>query len=400
MFHHFPDELGTADYLVRSTEFTYNQSPIASFITQVTQSGYVRQPNGNYLKKSLPPLAFEYSQATINEEVHDVDPESLQNLPVGADGARYQWLDLDGEGLQCVLAEQEDGWYYKRNVSPLSFTFAEGKPTSTARFDPVTEVATLPSFAETLAQHHQFLDLAGDGQLDCVVLERPVAGFFERTHEQDWDTFKPLPSLPNLDWSEPNLRFVDLTGDGHADILITEDEALVWHPALEEEGFGEAIRIRKPRDEEKGPVVAFADATQAIFLADLSGDGLSDIVRIRNGEVCYWPNLGYGRFGAKVTMDNSPWFDAQDQFDQKRIRLADIDGSGTTDIIYLHRDGVDIYRNQCGNGWSNVERLSNFPLVDNVSAVQAVDLLGNGTACLVWTSPLPGDTADRCATSI
>ena len=55
MFHHFPDELGTADYLVRSTEFTYNQSPIASFITQVTQSGYVRQPDGNYLKKSLPP---------------------------------------------------------------------------------------------------------------------------------------------------------------------------------------------------------------------------------------------------------------------------------------------------------------------------------------------------------
>ena len=101
-----------------------------------------------------------------------------------------------------------------------------------------------------------------------------------------------------------------------------------------------AIRIRKPRDEEEGPAVVFADGTQSIFLADMSGDGLTDIVRIRNGEVCYWPNLGYGRFGAKVTMDNAPWFDAPDQFDHKRIRLADIDGSGTTDIIYLHRDGV------------------------------------------------------------
>ena len=27
----------------------------------------------------------------------------------------------------------------------------------------------------------------------------------------------------------------------------------------------------------------------------MSGDGLTDLVRIRNGEVCYWPNLGYGR---------------------------------------------------------------------------------------------------------
>ena len=65
-------------------------------------------------------------------------------------------------------------------------------------------------------------------------------------------------------------------------------------------------------------------------------------MRIRNGEVCYWPNLGYGRFGAKVTMDNAPWFDAPDQFDQRRIRLADIDGSGTTDIIYLGGHGPQI----------------------------------------------------------
>ena len=40
-------------------------------------------------------------------------------------------------------------------------------------------------------------------------------------------------------------------------------------------------------------------ATQSIYLADMSGDGLTDLVRIRNGEVCYWPNLGYGRFGAQ-----------------------------------------------------------------------------------------------------
>ena len=93
--------------------------------------------------------------------------------------------------------------------------------------------------------------------------------------------------------------------------------------------------MSQPWDEEKGPRVIFADSTQSIHLADMSGDGLTDIVRIRNGEVCYWPNLGYGRFGAKVTMDNAPWFDRPDIFDQRRIHLADIDGSGTTDIIYL-----------------------------------------------------------------
>src|SRR5436189_2691637 len=90
-------------------------------------------------------------------------------------------------------------------------------------------------------------------------------------------------------------------------------------------------------------------------------------------------------------MDNAPWFDHPDKFDQKRIRLADIDGSGTTDIIYLSTNQIEIYRNQSGNSWSAPESLTNFPAVDNLSAVQAVDLLGNGTACLVWSSPLCGD---------
>src|SRR5262249_40437793 len=159
-------------------------------------------------------------------------------------------------------------------------------------------------------------------------------------------------SLPDLAWHDPNLKFIDLTGDGHADILITEHEAFTWHPSLAEDGFGPAEHVHKPFDEERGPRLVFADGVQSIYLADMSGDGLTDIVRIRNGEVCYWPNLGYGRFGSKVIMDNAPWFEASDLFDQRRIRLADIDGSGVTDIIYLSADGVRLYFNQSGNLWS------------------------------------------------
>jgi hypothetical protein len=124
----------------------------------------------------------------------------------------------------------------------------------------------------------------------------------------------------------------------------------------------------------------------------MSGDGLTDLVRIRNSEVCYWPNLGYGRFGAKVTMDNSPRFDIPDVFDQRRIRLADIDGSGTTDILYLGANQIAIYRNESGNRFSDAEHLGSLPRMDsNHTSVQDLDLLGNGTACLVWSSPLSGD---------
>jgi RHS repeat-associated protein len=391
MFHHFPLELGTSDYLVRSTEFTYNSGPIACFITEATQSGYVRQLDSTYLKRSFPPLNLEYSKAEIRKEIETIDAESLENLPIGVDGLQYQWLDLDGEGLQGVLSEQPGAWYYKRNLSPISFVQENGKEKVVARFAPLAEIETSPSIAGGAGGRHQFLDLAGDGSLDLVQFEKPVAGFFERTDDEQWESFIPFASLPNLSWNDPNLKFIDLTGDGHVDILLTEDQALIWYPSLAEQGFEKAIRIPTPLDEEKGPAVVFADGTQAVVVADLSGDGLTDIVRIRNGEICYWPNLGYGCFGARVTMDNAPWFDAPDQFDQKRIRLADIDGSGTTDIIYLERHRVAIYRNECGNAWSTVEYLENFPPVDDLASVTAVDLLGVGTACLVWSSPLPGN---------
>ena len=194
----------------------------------------------------------------------------------------------------------------------MTQAFVGDQPTISATFETLTEVAKLPGFAQARTARHQFLDLAGDGQQDCVVLERPNPGFYKRTEDQDWQNFLPLTSIPNVDWNDPNLRFVDLNGDGHADVLVTEHDVFTWYPSLAEAGFDTGLRVAKARDEETGPAIVFADGTQSIFLADMTGDGLSDIVRIRNGAICYWPNIGYGQFGAKIAMDNSPWFDAQD----------------------------------------------------------------------------------------
>ena len=67
-------------------------------------------------------------------------------------------------------------------------------------------------------------------------------------------------------------------------------------------------------------------------------------------------------------MDNAPWFDRPDLFDQRRIRLADIDGSGVTDIIYLGRRRRELYFNQSGNSWSEPRTLSAFPAIDDLAS--------------------------------
>jgi hypothetical protein len=406
MFHRFA-ELGDQLYLVRATEFEYadldytepitieaelayhGSTRFASFIRAVSQSGFVRddtQPpverNGatylTYVKKSLPPVEFEYSKATIQDDIRELDSVSLGNLPIGLDGTIYQWVDLDGEGVSGILTEQADAWFYKPNLGD-------------GHFGPLQVVAAKPSLANLRSGRQQLLDLAGDGQLDLVTLAGPAPGFYERTNDENWEPFRAFASVPNVRWDDPNLRFVDLNGDGHADMLITEHDVFTWYPSLAEEGFGPARRMYPSLDEESGPKLVLADGTQSIYLADMCGDGLTDLVRIRNGEVCYWPNLGYGRFAPKVTMDNAPWFDNPDIFDQRRIRLADIDGSGTNDIIYLGREGVRLYFNQSGNRLSEPRQLRPLPHIDDLSDIIAVDLLGNGTACLVWSSPLPAD---------
>lgn len=379
MFHHFADELGgVADYLVRSTDLDFVEDPVASFVASIAQSGYVRQTDGSYLKKSLPKLEFEYTKVKVDETVQEIDPESIQNLPYGVDGSRYQWVDLDSEGLTGALTEQADAWFYKRNLG-------------NGTFGPIERIATRPSIAALSGGQQQFLDLAGEGRLDLVQYEGPTAGFYERTPDGEWQNFTPFRSRPNINTKDPNLRFVDLTGDGFPDILISEDAVFTWYTSQGKEGFDPARRTQQSWDEEKGPKLVFSEPTQSIFLADMSGDGLTDLVRIRNADICYWPNLGYGRFGAKVTMGNAPVFDSSDIFDPKRIRLGDIDGSGNTDIIYLGGQEICIYLNQSGNAWSAPQRLKNYPSVDNLKSVTALDLLGNGTACLVWSSPLAAD---------
>ena len=384
-FHHFPEELGEENYLVRSTSFKYREKPIGSFLEQVKQSGHTLEEGGRYLTRSLPTLDLSYTSSPLEDpdcegfKIQDVDEESLRNLPNGIDGGGYRFLDLDGVGISGVLTEQDQSWFYKPNLGG-------------GRFGATEAVRVRPALATLSDGSHHLMDLAGDGNLDLVDFSSSSPGFYERNIDGGWSGFRAFRSIPVLNWSDPNLRLVDVTGDGIADILITEDDAFKWHPSLLNQGFGEAVRVRIPlEEEESGPRAIFADGTQSIDLGYMSGDGLSDIVRVRNGEVCYWPNLGYGRFGAKVTMDHSPWFDTPDLFDQRRIRLADTDGSGTSDILYLGHRRVEVFLNEMGNAWSSARRVDPFPAVDNLAAVEVTDFLGRGTGCLLWSSPLPGE---------
>jgi RHS repeat-associated protein len=389
MFHNFPNEpaLGV-DCLVKSTSLIYGDvrgSPdpsnlgneLGTFLTSMSPASHLRTATG-YHSALAPPIDFSYSFATIDNTIHDFDSESQENLPYGIDEKNYKLVDLDGEGIPGVLSE---------TVGNGSLMYKP--PLGSGRFGTVQTLPFKPNFP-VVNDVGILMDLERDGSLDVVLLNSYNDGFSRRTWEDfhpEWLPFKKFLSIPQINWSDKNLRFIDLTGDGQSDVLITEDDVFTWYQGLGPKGFSSATRLFNAANDEDGPRLVFSDALHCIFLADMSGDGLVDIVRIRYGEVSYWPSLGYGHFGKRISMDHAPWPDTPDEWDPKNVLLADIDGNGLSDLIYLGKGEVSIYRNQSGNTWSVVETLPCAPVTDNQKHVQAVDLFGTGTVCLLWSSP-------------
>lgn len=388
-FHYFKelnDGVNPAACLVRSLDLDYryfNNTSLSpselrnvevDYPVAVRQTSYSKNNAGSYDKKSLPDLEFTWQELNWSKNVEVVTPESLVNAPVGLSQG-YQWVDLWGEGISGILSEQADSWFYKSNLGDGEF--------SAPRM-----VIPKPSLVGIGKGNLLLEDLEADGRRFVVSTDPPLRGYFELSDDNRWQPFTAFEDVPNVDLNDPNSKLVDLNGDGRPDLIVSEESVFTWYPSKGVLGYEKPEQTFKPFDEEKGPALVFSDPTDSIFLANMTGSGLTDIVRIRNGEVCYWPNLGYGRFGAKVAMDFAPVFDTQDLFNPAYLHLADVSGTGATDILYLGKNRFKAWLNQAGNAWSEERDVDPFPTTELPNQLSVIDLLGNGTACIVWSSPL------------
>ncbi len=402
LFHHFPEEenhdgsdFGNAQ-LVRSLNLKYKSSSInnsgqseVTYLIAITSIGYLKHAEAGQFKmakKSLPPLEFEYEELNWNKAIKSVDSENIMNAPVGLTNG-YQWVDLFGEGIAGILTEQAGAWFYKSNL---------GNPAEDqqVKFTAAQEILSRPSFLGFNNGVLSLQDLESNGEKQIVVNSPGVKGYFELTTDNKYKPFHSFETTSNLDLQDPNTRLLDLNGDGQPELVMTEEFVFTWYAADGKRGHTAAEFSPKPFDEEKGPAIVFKDydRQEAIYLADMSGDGLTDIVRVRNGEICYWANMGFGRFSSKVNMSNAPIFDHSDTFNLEYLQFADVSGTGAADILYLAKNNFKAYINLSGNAWGNVHEIDPFFSMDTNAQISVVDLLGTGTSCIVWSSDLPGES--------
>ena len=155
-----------------------------------------------------------------------------------------------------------DGGHYKRNLSADNLVAQpDGTLAARASFGPLETVSALPSRSDLSGV--RLLTSPAAAASTSSTWPAPIRASSSGPRTRTFEPLQRFAALPALDWSDPNVKFIDVTGDGLADILMTEDGLFTFYASLGgDAGFGTARLVRPGWDEEKGPSVVFADGTR------------------------------------------------------------------------------------------------------------------------------------------
>lgn len=357
----------------KSYDFVYiDEKPLlpqplsrVSMLHSVEVKGY--DLNDSPPSEPMPPLTFQYS--VFDPAKRDFFPLKGSDLPSsGLGSGDVELVDLTGNGLPDILEmNQVVRWW--RNLGNGIF--------DTAKF-----MNEAPGGLVLSDPDVQMLDANGDGRADLLVNRPGMAGYFSTRFGGTWDkrSFQKYEYAPSFSFEDPEVKMMDLDGDGVTDVLRNGSRfECFYNDPLK--GFYKTS-VTEKRSLEAFPDISFADAR--VKTAEMSGDGMQDLVYIHGNNVSYWPNMGYGRFGRRITMRNSPRFPFN--FDPKRLLLGDVDGDGLADMIYVENNRIILWINQGGNSWSEPYVINGTPAVSDMDSVRIADVLGSGVSGVLWST--------------
>jgi RHS repeat-associated protein len=326
--------------------------------------------------ETLPSLEFGYTD--FDPKRRDFFPLQGSDLPARSLASPdLELVDLFGNGLPDLL-EMNGSVRYWRNLGG-------------GRFDLPRFMRDAPGGVELASAGVQFVDANGDGRTDLLVTNGAQSGYFPLSFEGGWDrrSFQRYRQAPSFSLKDPEVKLVDLDGDGVTDAVRSGSrfECFFNDP----EGGWNNTRFIERQALAVFPNVNFSDPR--VKWADLTGDALQDIALVYNGNIEYWPNLGHGKWGKRIHMQNSPRF--PDGYDPKRILIGDVDGDGLADIVYVDDTKVTLWTNQSGNRWSDPITIHGTPSVSDIDAVRLVDVLGSGISGILWSRDANGLSQDN-----
>jgi RHS repeat-associated protein len=318
-------------------------------------------------EQPVPPLRFEYTDPKPGRATLRGLRSRRGTLPPPVAEAGLTMLDLDGVGLPGFLHVSPTGGHYWPNLGRLEL-------------GPARELRHFPTALADSPDRVRVASLSGHGLLDLVVTAGQAGGYYALQPGGEWETFRPFRRPPAVPLLDERTRFVDLDFDGRADLLYADERAFY---AVLNRGRGDFERprvIRRVRDRTLFPDVELADPR--IHFADMTGDGTAALVEVHNRSVVYWPSVGLGRFAAAVRTQTPPELPVR--YDLRRVFLVDVDGDGVADLVYVGESDVSCWFNRSGHGFSPPSVIGRTPPATRASVLLA-DVLGQGSQGLLWS---------------
>ena len=244
--------------------------------------------------------------------------------------------------------------------------------------------------------HLEAVDMTGNGHLDILVASMGVIAptndeigavvIMENDGHQNFTNHYIAEGIPRV----TDVRAADLDGDGDLDLVVGqfgyETGEIQW---MENSGEGWIFRGHK---------LLNLSGTIHTPVADMNGDGHLDIVALVSQEweeVYVFENDGKGNFTPHMVFGST-----NEDFGSSGIYLADMDGDGDLDILYTNGDSFD-YLPPGPRPWHGLQWLENkggfrfeYHRIDDfagASSAVAVDVNNNGHMDIIVSSSLNQD---------
>ena len=356
-----------AEVPVRRYELRYDNAPLngVSLLREVELVGFDDTGAAHH---DLPPVSFAYSRLEPGRRrFQPVGGPDLPAAPLSDPG--YELVDLTGDGLPDILQCNGVVRYWRNRGD--------------GTFDRARSMRDAPAAGQLGTAGVRLLDADGDGRADLMVNTATQSSYYRLRFGPSWGPRRShsLAAAPAL--TDPQLKLLDLDGDGVTDAIQAGSWLRCWFndPEL---GWSGPQAVQLPA-EDPPPDLDLADPR--VRWADMTGDGLADLVVIRGREVDYWPNLGRGRFGRRIRMASTLALPAG--YDPARLQLGDIGGDGLSDLVLVEADRVTVWINQSGNAWSEPIVVRGLPTSGWDARI--ADLLGTGTGGLLCSRATGGE---------
>ncbi|HTL58005.1 MAG TPA: toxin TcdB middle/N-terminal domain-containing protein [Candidatus Limnocylindrales bacterium] len=375
---------GKPDYLDRAYQFAYlnyaGTNSHWSLLAKVT-------PLGADGVSNLPSSSFGYTA------IEPPDIASATGLIIGGsneppavmDNELVELVDLNGDGLPDLLKTDFGGGAHQGYMNRGEMQTDSGR---VIRWDSGIDVdagnGTAWNYNLSASDTH-LADMDGDGLADLV--HKTVLGdviYFPNLGRVAWggqQMMSVLDSAPPSPFGEQDVRTADLDFDKRIDVVQSVASGTgfayrIWFN-LGDQMYSPSVTVEQD--------AGFDFSDPSVQIADLNGDRVSDVARVLPVGVMVTAGLGYGHF-ASIQMMLLPDYTLNDT-QIAHAKLTDLNGDGLADLVVERAAPAECwYWLNLGNySFSARKVITGLPTTLGVNAVvRWADINGNGTTDLMY----------------